>query len=545
MQSEGNYMKVTIKYGDKIKAFDNQATIILGNNGGCDFIIEDFSSENTLKLLYMPKYNNYILINVSNSRDVLFNGKVFSKILVTPKFSITSTGVSLPIEFSVETNVATPIAENISSVNSIPSNRVSNSNVYKGTNSSRSAVNSNDDIFDGDVEKSRIAIIKEIGFRILELKSNIKAASITNFILNIAIFILSVVSSFGITNFLLGFKIDNSSSVLNLTTNVGFLICVTAIVGAICLILKHGIYSLLEFNQNKRFGDNDIAQKAIVGVASLFLFIVYVMNLFYYKSIPGFLAASLFISLLFVGALATVTVASGYFKYQIKNYKQQLTNCEYREDFEAVMKSYRALIHTFVNKLSSNRINSVKSSLVNNQLKMVVEVFIGLLTSPFLAYGVSNTLASCFPEAANWVRISGLRFSPIFLVLATFLIIFAFFSFVRAFTIGKQIKGSEIIKFDGFHDYSSHGVTVLGLDSMRSLEREKNIVMYIACFIILIEFTMNVSYFITEIGGDIQGMFLSFVTALVPTALLIAETHLLSSTMYKINNYNELLADLD
>jgi len=176
---------------------------------------------------------------------------------------------------------------------------------------------------------------------------------------------------------------------------------------------------------------------------------------------------------------------------------------------------------------------------------MIVEVFIGLLTAPFLAYGVSNTLASCFPEAASWVRVSGLRFSPIFLVLATFLIIFAFFSFVRAFTISKQIKGSEIIKFDGFHDYNSHGVTVYGLDSMHSLGKEKNTVMFIACFIILIEFTMNVSYFITEIGGDIQGMFLSFVTALVPTALLIAETHLLSSTMCKINNYNELLSMLD
>ena len=209
------------------------------------------------------------------------------------------------------------------------------------------------------------------------------------------------------------------------------------------------------------------------------------------------------------------------------------------------MKSYRGLISSYVNKMSQNKINTVKSNLVNNQMKMVLEAFIGLLTAPFLAYGVSNTLASCFPEAANWVRISGLRFSPIFLVLASFLIIFAFFSFVRAFTIGKQIKASEIIKFDGFHDYASHGVTVLGLDSMRSLEREKNVVMFIACFIILIEFTMNVSYFITEIGGDIQGMFLSFVTALVPTALLIAETHMLSATMFKINNYSELLETLD
>ena len=56
---------------------------------------------------------------------------------------------------------------------------------------------------------------------------------------------------------------------------------------------------------------------------------------------------------------------------------------------------------------------------------------------------------------------------------------------------------------------------------------------------------MNISYFVTEIGGDLQGMFISFVAALVPTALLIAETNLLSATMYKINNYNKLLEMLD
>lgn len=540
-------MKVTIKYGDILKEFENLTNIVIGNKPSCDFAINELPDDVLLQLVFAPKYNNYVLVNANNSKEVLCNNKVFSKILLTPEFTISAVTLLNAIEGSV--SVVTPkvnVSANKKAVNSVemkenPMNKNVRNSVT-GMPQQRKSVN---DSLDTDIEKHRIAIIKEIGFKILELKGNIKSAGITNFCLNAAMVILAVVSSFGITNFLLGFKIDNSSSVLNLTTNVGFLICVTAIVLAICLILRQGVYSLLDFNQHKRLGDSDIAQRLIIGIALFFMFVIYVMNLFYYKAIPGFAAASLFVSLLFVGSLAAVTVAGGYFKFQIKNYKQHLTNCEYREDFETVMKSYRGLISSYVNKLSQNKINSVKSALVNNQLKMVVEVFVGLLTSPFLAYGVSNTLASCFPEAANWVRISGLRFSPIFLTLATFLIIFAFFSFVRAFTIGKQIKGSEIIKFDGFHDYASHGVTVLGLDSMRSLEREKNVVMFIACFIILIEFTMNVSYFITEIGGDIQGMFLSFVTALVPTALLIAETHMLSATMFKINNYSELLETLD
>lgn len=522
-------MRVSVKYGNNIKEYVDKNTILIGVDD-CDFVVEELDG-NSLKLIYSPKYQNYVLVNVNESKDILYNGKSFSKVLVNQHFTITSSALKTSIDVEVEI-----LSNELSKEKSMETNR----NVRKMSESHNAK-----DVFDSSIEKNRIAIIKEIGYKILELKSNIKSCGITAFVLNIAMLILSVVSSFGITNFLLGFKIDKSASVLNLTTNFGFLICVTAIVLAVCMILKQGVSSLLEYNKTKRLGENDIPQKIIIGISSVFMFIVYVMNLFYYKSIPGFAAASLFISILFVGALATVTVAGGYFKSQIKNDKQKLQNCEYREDFENVMKDYRSLVYKYVNSLSVNRINSVKNNLVNAQLKMIIEVFIGLLTAPFLAYGVSNTLAGCFPEAANWVRISGLRFSPIFLVLATFLIIFAFFSYVRAFTIGKQIKGSEIIKFDGFHDYNSHGVTVLGLDAMRSLEREKNIVMFIACFIILIEFTMNVSYFITELGGGIQETFLSFVTALVPTALLIAETHLLSSTMYKIHNCEDLLSILD
>lgn len=509
-------MKVTIKYGNNIKEFDGKASIVIGSAANSDFVVPQLAGDEIFNLIYNQKFNNYVLMNMSSSQNLLCNNKVFSKVLVNPKFTLSTARLPFPIEVSLETSMMVN-----STATSMQSSEVD------------------------DIETQRIAIIKEIGYKVLELKNHIKSAGTTGIFLNIAIAILSVVCSFGITNFLLGFKVDNSSSVLNLTTNFWFLGGITIIVLAICMILRQGVFSLLDFNAHKRFGDSAIAQKFIIAITSFFLFIVYVMNLFYYKSIPGFVAASLFVSLLFVGALATVTIGSGYFKYQTKVYQEELTNNEYRPDFEAVMKEYRKMITRNVNTMSSNKINLIKQNLLNCQMKMVFEGFLGFLTAPFLAYGVSNTLASCFPEIASWVRISGLRFSPIFLVLATFMIIFAFLSFTRTFTVGKQIKGSEIIKFDGYHDYNSHGVTVLGLDSMRSLEKEKKLVLFIACFIIMIEFTMNVSYFVTVLGGDIQGMFLATLAALVPTAILIAETHFLSNTMYKINNYSELLETLD
>ena len=509
-------MKVSVKYGNSIKEFSEKTTITIGNNGNCDININEIPQGEYIKLVYSAKYNNYVLINQEKNEHILLNRNTFTKVLAPHNFAIDFRNLSAPILVVVDKNEQ----------KSVPAN-----NTY--------------DLFNNEIEQKRINIVKEMGFTVQELKNTISSLNITSFILSCAIVILSIICSFGMTNFLLGLKVDNSASVLNLTTNVGFLICISAIVLAISLILKNGVYSLLDFNSTKKYGDSAIIQKFIISMAAIFMFVIYAINLFYYKDIPGFSSAALFISLLFVGALASVSFAGGYFKYQLKVCNQKLTEKEFRPDFESVIKNYIKLIYTFVNNLSLNRINSVRNNLLNCQFRMIVEMIIGVLTAPFLAYGVSNTLAMCFPEAASYIRISGIRFSPIFLVLATFLIIFAFFSFVRGFTISKQMKSSEIIKFDGFHDYNSHGVTILGLDAMKSLTKEKNIVMFTACFIILIEFTMNVSYFIGEIGADIQGMFLSFVTALVPTALLIAETHLLSSTMHKINNYNELLLLLD
>ena len=48
-----------------------------------------------------------------------------------------------------------------------------------------------------------------------------------------------------------------------------------------------------------------------------------------------------------------------------------------------------------------------------------------------------------------------------------------------------------------------------------------------------------------SIGGNLQGMFLAAVAALVPTALLIAETFMLSQTQFEVFACNELLAKID
>ena len=125
------------------------------------------------------------------------------------------------------------------------------------------------------------------------------------------------------------------------------------------------------------------------------------------------------------------------------------------------------------------------------------------------------------------------------------MIIFAFFAFANAFTCVRKIQGSNVLKQDGFSDWTQHGVEIYGLAGVKRLNLDKARLFAIGISIIFIEFTMNISYFMTEIGGDVVGIIKSFLAALVPTALLLAETYMLSNTKFEISACSSLLSMID
>ncbi len=393
-----------------------------------------------------------------------------------------------------------------------------------------------------ELEEARTAIIKETGFATNDIKKRMNVNHKGFVFVHLAMFASAFVSAFGLSNYLTGLKIEESANFIQMPTNIKVYFLFGIIVSALCLILKQGVFL---FYQNKTHSNNGNihAQKGLIISSSVFFIAVYVINLLYYINLNPVFA--ILISLFFVTLNVLMAYAGGYFKYTGHSLAYVLDQYEYREDFEAVMNGYRTWIGKFINNLSKTKIDSVKDRLFNLQLKSAGEGLLGILTAPFLAYGVSNTLAQCFPDAAGWIRISGLRFSPIFLVLATFLIIFAFISFTSAFTCVRKIQGSSVIKQDGFSNYLNHGVDILGLQAVSKLESDKMKALMIGCSIIFIEFTMNTSYFFTEIGGDLQGILLSIIAALVPTALLIAETFMLSGTQFEKYACEELLLQLD
>lgn len=397
----------------------------------------------------------------------------------------------------------------------------------------------------GELEQARIAINNETSSQINDLKHKLSMNSKGGIMLHLALLLMSLVCSFGVSNYLVGLPLKDAGSLIQMPMNLKFVFIYMLIIFGVSLTLKQGIFLYLQNKNDEDTISSKLGEKFMIVLSSIFFIAIYLINVLYFITPNTMPVFAVLISLFFVGTAVSLALACGYFKYNNVEISRDLDKLEYRPDFEKVVKEYQQWIERFVNNLSSIKIQNIKDKIFTLQIKAIGETLLGICTAPFLAYGVSNTLAMCFPEAAGWIRISGLRFSPVFLVLASVMIVFAFFAFVNAFTCSRKIQASNVLKKDGFSNYLQHGVEIFGLEGVKKLDKEIRQSLLIGGAIIFIEFTMNVSYFMQEWGENLTGLLLSALAALVPTAILIAETHLLSSTKFETSACEDLIAKIN
>lgn len=534
-------MPVTISSKTNEKTFTDKEIINIGSNPNCDFVL-NVGYEFLITVQYNIAENKCVVINSFNNPNILFKGESMDdKIAVSKacKLMFANSDEAL----SIKILAATPVQPK--TVSQIAKEGFTEED-FKGLYGKDSNATTKIKIEKQktDIEAERVAVIKQVQATINDMKKKLSANTKTNILLHIALYIAAFICSFAVANYLTGLSITEAKNYLHMPTNIKILFGYSIVVYGLCLLLKQGVYL---YFQNKIVKNNQqtslIGEKFMITTSTIFMVAIYAINLIYFMQVNPFFAV--LISLFFVCSMATLAIGCGYFKGSSFELTMNLNKYEYREDFEKIIKNYQLWIERHINNLSNTKINNIKEKLFNLQLKSTGEILLGIFTAPFLAYGVSNTLAMCFPEAAGWIRISGLRFSPVFLVLATFLIVFAFFAFVNGFLNVRKIQASNVIKQDGFSNYLQHGVEIYGLEGIRKLTSDVKRSFLIGICIIGIEFTMNVSFFAGEIGGDLQGLFLSLVAALVPTALLIAETYMLSQTKFDIQASEDLIAKID
>ncbi len=531
--------------------FENRKVVNISSKKGYDCTVE-VPFEFLLTLEYNAQISKYVLFNKFNCTSLLFKGQPLPQRLEIDKMCkimVKDSDEFITIKI-VAAEENTKAAVQNQNQNPSPSHRQPGVSGDKTGNTPEHKPVINSAIAQlekqkTEIEKARVAIIKQISFSINDLKHKISMNSKAGIFLHIGLFVATLVLSFGVSNYFCGLPLKEAGNMIQMPVNMKFLIMFTVILYGIAIVMKQGMYLLLQNRLHRSDSAGSISEKTLLVTSSLFYAGVYIINVLYYIAPGSMQFFSIAMSLFFTAMCVILALACGYFKSDSVELSKQLNKYEYREDFEHVMQVYRSWIERFVNNLSAGKIRNMKDKLFSLQLKSTGEIILGILTAPFLAYGVSNTLAACFPDAAGWVRISGLRFSPVFLVLATFLIIFAFFSFVNGFLINKKIQASNVLKNDGFSNYMQHGTDIFGLQGVHKLDTDMRRSFIIGLCIIFIEFSMNISYFMQEIGADLNGILLSCVAALVPTALLIAETFMLSQTKFETYACAEVLSKYD
>lgn len=392
-----------------------------------------------------------------------------------------------------------------------------------------------------DIERRRALITKEIAYKSDFLRNKLAQNEILLGALNAFIGIIPFTMAYILKDIV---RLDGMNG--QLQTKVLFIVAVCFVI--ITMLLKQGQFLTLQNKGKTKVPPSSIQIQRMSMFTSGGVFGVIIVGalaeiMTHYYNMPILIPQMLILCsclCIFLGAFA------GFIKNINTETSEELDSYESREDFQAVVKDYQQWITLFVNNISRKKLKDINDKIFGLQLKAAGEYLLGFATAPFLAYAVSQTLAECFPEAAAWVRLSaGFKFSPIFLVLATFMIIFAFHCFATSFATAKRVLASNVIREDGFSDYNTHGVNIHGVESSKNLKKEAKKFFLIALAVVIIELSMNVSYFIGVMGGDVMGMLLSFIAALVPTAILIMETTMLGNTKFDIICKEELLEKVD
>lgn len=554
-------MKVTVSSKNKEKAFDDFNVINIGTAPNCQFKLElDFEIYITVRKTETGKFK---ITNMNKSDKVLFRGQPLGSSLemgTLCKLMIAGTDEFIAIK-ATSAGVNPKVVPGSMEL----ANRKSAEKIRRVEQRTTISMIEDEDLTEQDIEalygsgagvkakikldkrkadidRRRALVTKEIAYKANYLRGRVSQYELILAFINFFIIFVPFAMAYILKDTMQLFG-GNGTQLQN---KILFLIAVAFVI--VTMMLKQGQFLQLQSKRKVGLSASNHLIRRMSMLASCGIFLLVIIAALAELVVHTYQLPVLIpqMSILCSFLCIFLGIFGGFAQNIISESGEELDGYESREDFQSVVKEYQQWINLFVNNITKKKAKDIANKAFNLQIKSAGEYILGVVTAPFLAYGVSQTLAECFPEAAGWVRLGdGFKFSPIFLVLASFMIVFAFHCFATSFATTKRVYASNVIKQDGFSDYNIHGVMLHGVESSKNLKKEAKKWLVIAVCVVFIEITMNVSYFIGVMGGDVMGILLSFIAALLPTAILIMETTMLGNTKFEIIVREELLDKID
>ena len=342
---------IATKHGER--TFADKELVNISSKEGADIQI-NIGFDFLLTVQYDPRTNKCSILNQFNNPKFLFRGKTLPSRLEVDK--VCKIMVDGSDEFITVKVIGSTLNRNISDEN-ITENDIRS--IYG------SDINASAKILiekrKSELEEARVAIIKDIGARVYELKRKISQNSKGGIIIHIAMLLASFICAFGVSNYLTGLPLSESVNVIQMPSNMKLIFVYAFIIYGIGLVLKQGIFLYLQNKTGEDTTTSRIAEKFMIVLSTIFYASVYLINVLYYIAPKTFPFFAVLISLFFVGTASTLAIACGYYKHINTITKEELDEIEYREDFEKVIKEYQQWIERMVNTMSHAKIQNINT----------------------------------------------------------------------------------------------------------------------------------------------------------------------------------------
>ena len=213
------------------KTFADKELVTIGSRAGADYVLNtgfDF----LLTIQCDMQTNKCTVLNQFNNPKFLFKGSPLPAKLDVDKVC------KIMIDGSDEF-IAIRVIGSTSSRNVAEENMTEDDMAAIYGNNVNAAAKLKIEKRKSEIEEARVAIVKESGAAINDLKHKLSMNSKGGIFLHIALFFASLVCAFGVSNYLTGLPLSEAGNVIQMPTNMKLIFIYAVIVFGIGLVMKH------------------------------------------------------------------------------------------------------------------------------------------------------------------------------------------------------------------------------------------------------------------------------------------------------------------
>src|SRR5574344_2075942 len=269
-------MNITISGKNFTKTF-NKNDINIGSQKDCDLLLE-LGFSYLLTIHYDEESASLILLNPFDNHNFIVAGQMLlksynikSSCIIHVKNSEEYISISFSKDDSIDVDIDKETEISQEDLKAIYGDDKNAQTMFK-LDQRKTAL-----------EKVRVMVTKQAAFAINAINEKISMNRKTQIVTHIGLIIASIFYGFGVSNYLMGLKFQESANIIQMPTKLKVMFMYSFLIFGLGLILKQGVFLYLQNRSNSDvFPTSKLAEKFMLVMSLIFFTAFFVINVMYY-----------------------------------------------------------------------------------------------------------------------------------------------------------------------------------------------------------------------------------------------------------------------